>query len=181
LLACMAGKNNTGQQIATHLFLHLLPIIIFNLAFRVVPRKQASLHTLVATIHTTAAWHLQEHACNVCQKRVKRYKKPVTVNQENNKTTNKMRAYLVPFLFASHKVDCCIQLHLRHFWCPYSKEPRLLFLQGATTQPGQLPPVQFDSNLFPIGIDNHASQCMANAPTFSRTFVLQETEENLMV
>jgi hypothetical protein len=84
----MAGPNDTGQQIATHLFLHLLQIIIFNLACIAIPRKQASLHTLVGTIHKMAAWCLQGHACTIHQKRVKRYKKPVGVDQENNKTIN---------------------------------------------------------------------------------------------
>jgi hypothetical protein len=112
LLACMAGQNDTGQQIATHLFLHFLPIIIFNLAFLAIPREQALLATLVATINKMAAWHLQGHACSVCQKRVKRYMKPVRVDQENNKTTSKIRTYPYPLLFASYKVGCHIELHL---------------------------------------------------------------------
>jgi hypothetical protein len=161
----MTGPNNTGQKIGTHPFLHLLPIIIFNLAFFAIPREQALLHTLVGTIHKTEAWCLQGRACSVHQKRGKRYKKPVRVNQENDKTTNKMRtSYLILFLFASYKVGCCVELHFRHFWCPYSKDPCLLALQDATTHPGQLPPVQFDLDLFPIGINNYVSQCMANAP-----------------
>jgi hypothetical protein len=119
----MAGPNNTGQQLVTHLFLHLLPNIIFNLAFIAIPRKLALLHTLVATIHKTAAWRLQGHASSVHQKRVKRYKKPVRVNQENNKITSKVRMYLVPFLFTSYKVSCFVESHLQHFWQPYCREP----------------------------------------------------------
>jgi hypothetical protein len=42
--------------------------------------------------------------------------------------------------------------------------PRLLAVQGSTTQPGQPPLVCFDSDLIPTGIDNHMSQCMANTP-----------------
>jgi hypothetical protein len=76
----MAGPNNTGQQIVTHLFLYFLPIIIFNLAFLAIPREEVLLHTLLATIRKTAAWHLQGHACSTHQKRVERYKKPVRVD-----------------------------------------------------------------------------------------------------
>jgi hypothetical protein len=62
------------------------------------------------------------------------------------------------------KVGCCVELHLGDFWCSYSRDPRLLALQGAMTQPGQLTLVQFNLDLFTIGIKNHASQFMANAP-----------------
>ncbi len=55
LLVYMAGPNNTGQQIVTHLFCHLLPIIIFNLAYLAIPREQASLHTVVV------AFTIQQH------------------------------------------------------------------------------------------------------------------------
>ncbi len=114
----MAGPNGTGQHIATHLFLNLLPIIIFNLAYITITREQASLHTLVVAICKTAGWHLQEHACSVHQKGVKRYKKPVRSNQENNKMSNKVRTYLLPLLVTAYKVGCCIELHLQHFWHP---------------------------------------------------------------
>jgi hypothetical protein len=69
----MAGPNDTRQYIATHLFLHLHPIIIFNLTFLAVPREHTLLHILVATIHKTAAWHLWGRACSIHQKRVKMY------------------------------------------------------------------------------------------------------------
>jgi hypothetical protein len=62
LLACMAGPNDTGQQIMTHLFLHLLQIIIFNLTLIAIPRKQALIHTLVVTVQKKAAWRLKGRA-----------------------------------------------------------------------------------------------------------------------
>ncbi len=159
----MAGPNNTGQQIATHFFLHLLPIIIFNLARITILREQALLYTLVGTIHKTAAWHLQGRACSLHQKRVKRYKKPVRVNQENNKKMNIVKTYLLPFLFATYQVGCHVELCRQHFWHPYSRDLQLP-LQGTTMQLRQPTPVCFDSGLFPVGIDNHASRCMADSP-----------------
>jgi hypothetical protein len=41
---------------------------------------------------------------------------------------------------------------------------QLLALQGSTTAQGQPPPVHFDLDLIPIGVDNHASRCMVNDP-----------------
>jgi hypothetical protein len=75
-----------------------------------------------------------------------------------------MRTNLFPLLFASYKVGCHIEPRLQHFWQPYCKNLHLLALQGAATQPGQPRPVQFDSDLFTIGINNHVSQCMVKAP-----------------
>jgi hypothetical protein len=50
LLACMSGPNSTGQQMVTHLFLYILPIIIFYLERIAIPREQPSLHTLVVMV-----------------------------------------------------------------------------------------------------------------------------------
>ncbi len=88
VVSMMAGPI---KQFATLLFLHLLPIIIFKLTFLVIPRDPTSLQTFVTTISKTAAWCLQGHACSACQKQVKRYKKPIRVNQEKDKTASKMR------------------------------------------------------------------------------------------
>jgi hypothetical protein len=97
----------------THLFLHILPITIFYLARIVIPREQALLHTLVATVQKTTAWHLQGCAHGVRKKRVKRYKKPVRIDQKSNKTTSKARMYLLPLLFTAFKVGCCFELRLQ--------------------------------------------------------------------
>jgi hypothetical protein len=91
LLACMAGPINTGQHIATHLFLHLNPIIIFKLTFLATPRDPMSLQVLATTISMMVVLHLHVHTCSIQQKRVKRYKKPVRVNQEKDKTASKLR------------------------------------------------------------------------------------------
>jgi hypothetical protein len=43
-------------------------------------------------------------------------------------------------------------------------DPNYLALQSETMLQSAPPPVRFDSNSYPIGVDNHASTCMANAP-----------------
>ncbi len=157
LLACVAGPNQTGQQIVTHLFLNILPIIILYLTRIAIPRDQALLQTLVVMVQKTMAWHLQGCACGVHKKRVKRCKKPVKINQESNNTTNKARMYLLPFIFAAFKVGCCIELHLRHFWRPHSWNMKLLALQRSRTEQGQPPQVHLDLDLIPIRVDNNVS------------------------
>jgi hypothetical protein len=97
---------------ATSLFLNILPIIIFYLVHNAIPREQVSLHTLVATVQKTTAWHLQGLAPSVRKKRVKRFKKPVRSDRVSNKTTGKARTYLLPLLFTAFKVGCCIESHL---------------------------------------------------------------------
>jgi hypothetical protein len=111
---------------ATPLFLRILPIIIFYLGRIAIPRKQASLHTLVLSVRKTMAWPLRGRVCGVRKKRVKRYKKPVRSDQESNKTTSKARTYLLPLLFTTFKVGCCVESCLQHFWQPYSRNPQLL-------------------------------------------------------
>jgi hypothetical protein len=67
----------------------------------------------------------------------------------------------MPALVASFKVGCCVEIKLRRFLYPIQWAPWFLALQGAFIDD---PVVQFDSDSFPIRIDNHASRCMANAP-----------------
>ncbi len=98
------------------------------------------------------------------KKRVKRFKKLVRINQESNKTMSKLRTYLLPFLFATFKVGCRVELHLQLFWQPYGSNSQLLACHGSVTEPGQPPLVHFDLDSIPIGINNHASRCMSNNP-----------------
>jgi hypothetical protein len=66
-------------------------------------------------------------------------------------TIKKLPSYLVPAFFAAIKVGCCIEAYLHKFMRPLQRAPQFLALQ-------------FDLDSFSIGIDNHASPCMANAP-----------------
>jgi len=73
----------------------------------------------------------------------------------------KLPSYLVPALVATFKVGCCIKIQLRRFLHPIQRAPQFLALQGAFLDD---PAVRFNSDSFSIGMDNHASRCMANAP-----------------
>ena len=94
VVSMMAGPI---KQFATLLFLHLLPIIIFKLTFLVIPRDPTSLQTFVTTISKTAAWCLQGHACSVCKKRDKRYKKQLESIKKATKLQVKQGRTFYPF------------------------------------------------------------------------------------
>ncbi len=76
-------------------------------------------------------------------------------------TIKKLPSYLVPAFFAAIKIGCRIEAYLCKFMRPLQRAPRFLALQSAFLDN---PAVRFDSDSFSIGINNHASRCMANVP-----------------
>jgi hypothetical protein len=166
LVACMARPLNTGQEFATYLLFLLIPIMIYQLVFRAIPEDPMLLRILAKTLIKTTAWRLRGHPCVVRPKKTKCFKKPRRHFQKWNFTQNvhphrSLPSYLVPAFFAAIKVGCPIEAYLRKFMRPPQKAPRFLALQSAFLDN---PAVRFDSDSFFIGIDNHASRCMANAP-----------------
>jgi len=165
----MAGLLDTGQQIATHLLFNIIPLLIYHLVHLVLPEDPMSFRFLAKTIVQTSAWGLRGHPRDARSKRFKCFKKPkkIMVSEAiQDKTikqtiTKKLPSYLVPALVVAFKVGCCIEIKLRRFLCPIQRAPWFLALQGAFLDD---PAVQFDLDSFSIGIDNHASRCMANAP-----------------
>ncbi len=163
----MAGPLDTGQKIATYLLLHLIPIVIYQLVFFPIPKDPMLLRILAKTLVKQAAWHLRGHPRGARPKKTKCFKKPkkklISEDQEIQDMTikNKLPTYLVPALFATLKVGCCIEAKLRHFLHLLQRASRFLALQSASLDN---PAVRLDLDSFSIGINNHASRCMANAP-----------------
>ena len=154
----MAGPLDTGQEIATHLLFHIIPILIYQLIFLVLPEDP----TLLRILAKTSAWRLRGHPRGACPKRLRCFKKPkkkLISNMQDKTIKQKLPTYLVPALFAALKVGCCVKYKLRRFLRLSQQAPRFLALQGAFVDN---PAVRFDSDSFSIGIDNHASRCMAN-------------------
>jgi hypothetical protein len=88
-----------------------------------------------------------------------------TRNQlESCRTKLKTPNYLFPAAFAAFKVGCCIESFIRRFFGPPIWDPTCLALQSETMLRTAPPPVRFDSDSYLIGVDNHTSKCMANAP-----------------
>jgi hypothetical protein len=61
---------------------------------------------------------------------------------------------------------CCVELHLH---CIFDIPLHLTALLSSSGDPGQ---VRFDSDSFPIRVNNHASYCMANSPHLFENLVL---------
>jgi hypothetical protein len=158
LVACMAGPLDTGQQIATYLLLHIIPLLLHHLGYLALPKDSKSFHILAKTIAETSAWQLRGHPRNACPKTFKcfkKLKKKLVSKAAHAKTiTQKLPSYLVLALFAAFKVGCRVEFKLRRFLRPIQRVPRFLTLQSASLSN---PTVRFDLDLFEIGIDNHAS------------------------
>jgi hypothetical protein len=165
LVTCMAGPMNTGQNIITYLLLQLIPIVIHHLDYLILPEDPMSFRILAKTIAETSAWQLRGHPHDARPKRFKCFKKPkmkmVSKDTQDKTITKKPPSYLALALFAAFKIGCRVKSKLRRFLCPIQRAPRFLALQSASL--GN-PTIRFDTELFKIGIDNNASQCMANAP-----------------
>ena len=139
LVACMAGPLDTGQQILTYLLLHVIPLLLHQLVYLVLPYDPMSFHLLEKTIAQTSAWRLRGHPHDARPKRLKCFKKPKKkmVSEEiQDKTikhsfTKKLPTYLMPAFFTAFKVGCCVKNKVRHFLRPLQRAPRLLALQSA--------------------------------------------------
>ncbi len=99
----------------------------------------------------------------IWRKRVKKYKKPVGELQNKAKSQT-LHTYLFLAIFAAFKVGCHVEVFLRRFLGPPIWDPTYLALQSETMLQLAPPQVRFDSDSYPIGVDNHASKCMAHAP-----------------
>jgi hypothetical protein len=119
---------------------------------------------LAKTLATTYAWRFRGHPRDAHSKQIKCFKKPkkkLISKIQDTTIKQKLLTHLVPALFAALKVGCRIEHKLCRFLRPFQRAPWFLALQGAFLDN---PAVRFDSVSFSIGIHNHASRCMANAP-----------------
>ncbi len=132
LVACMAGPLNTGQDIATYLLLHLIPIVLYHLVHLVCPKDPMSFRILAKTIAEMSAWQLRGHPHDARPKRFKCFKKQkkkmVSEAIQDKKIKKKLPSYLAPALFAAFKVGCCVENKLRRFLRPIQRAPRFLAL-----------------------------------------------------
>ncbi len=120
LIACMAGPLNTGQDIATYLLLHLIPIVLHHLVHLVLPKDPMSFRILAKTIAKTSTWQLRGHPRNASPKRFKCFKKQkkTMVSEEIQDKTikKKLPSYLVPALFAAFKVVVASRMNSNGSW-----------------------------------------------------------------
>jgi hypothetical protein len=72
----------------------------------------------------------------------------------------KLRAHLFALIIASLKAGCCVEASLQNLCHPH--HARFTALQGTHGNPWSNQ-VRFDSESFPIGVDNHALYCYVNS------------------
>jgi len=134
----MAGPLDTGQQIATYLFLHIIPLLLYHLIYLVLPEDPMSFRLLEKTIAQTSAWRLRGHPHDARPKRFKCFKKPkkkMAIEEIQDKMIKhilmkKLPSYLMPAFFAIFKVGCCVEDKLRRFLRPLQRAPQFLAHQG---------------------------------------------------
>ena len=183
----MAGPFylDTGQTLhfITYLLIIYLPTIVSMLLHLAIPEDPQSRRFLMATILRGTPFLLQGH-----RGRIRRYHKVKwkTRRQHHlNTTRQKLRVHLFAFALASLKVGCRVESWFRRpraWWSSLldcnrhedrglSKMARMCALNGVHGNP--LTDIgHFDTDSFPIRVDNHASYCMANAPHLFEDLVL---------
>jgi hypothetical protein len=90
------------------------------------------------------------------------------MQEERNRVTS-YRTYLFPLAASLFRVGCCVEYYLRRWRLREIqalnsvREPPVT-LQALSSAVDCARAVQFDSDSCPIGMDCHASCCMANSP-----------------
>jgi hypothetical protein len=133
-----------------------------------IPKNPASRCFLMATILQGTPWPPLGHRGPIFQRRSK-----VKMNVRNRhcQTTmrERLRAHLFALAIASLKAGCCVELSLRNLRHPHHAP--FTKLQGTHGNPWSNQ-VHFNSDSFPIGVDNHASYCYVNSPHLLDDLVL---------
>jgi hypothetical protein len=132
LLVCAARPLDTGQDISTYLFYLFLFLNFLPTFIMILFHLAYPTKTLAKAIVKSASWRLRGKPHAIRCTRIKRYKIPVRDHQAKNKTSG----------------------------CTWDHS-HLAFQSEAMLQSAS-PPVRFDSDFYPIGVDSHASRCMAN-------------------
>jgi hypothetical protein len=162
MLAIMAGIDlmDTGQFL-TYLFIHALPQVIRMLAYNLA-------HSNFRTPVMDPPWSFQRTQRPMPRKRVKKFLKPNVskVQGKSNNHKNWMRTYLIPIGMATFRVGCHIKMvwrRLGHLLGRPPPPPHFTALLGQDIKPEDSY-IHFDTDSYPIGVNNHALRCMANNP-----------------
>ncbi len=161
----MAGTQelDTGQFL-TYLFILILPFIIHSSILQVIHHDPRELKILRKAIIQGQPWAHRGTHRSWPRKKVKRYKKTsMSMVCEGVKTTNKLRTHLLSLVMAAFRVGCCVESFLHRSGCLGRSLTHFTAMAGEAGS--HLDPYMiFDSDSFRIGVNNHASFCMANSP-----------------
>jgi hypothetical protein len=167
LLACVAGPIRLDTGPTTFLtYLFIIYFIIINLLHSDIPKDPKSSCLLMMTILRGTPWPPRVHRGAIIHRNHRQKVRPCCKGK--TKLGQTLRAHLFAVAITSFRVGCCVELHLH---CIFDLPLRLTALLSSSGDPGQ---VRFDSNSFPICVDNHASYCMANSPHLFQNLVLSD-------
>jgi hypothetical protein len=126
----------------------------------VIPKNPASHCFLVATILRGTPWPPQGYRGPIFQ-RCRKVKMKVRNRHCQATMREKLRAHLFALTIASLKAGCRVESSLQNLHHPHHAQ--FTALQG-THGNWWSNQVHFDSESFPIGVDDHASYCYVNSP-----------------
>ena len=181
MLVVMAGTDifDMGQLLSYYLFAYVLPQIILLLTFD-------ACQAVASFPVTDPPWPLQGKHRPRLQKRVKRVIKPQVTKSSDDKN-HKMSwgwTYLFPWdeltysLLASPSSGLVVALNFSFgnaVTAPILGRPPHPHFRAMLSNEGDQESTQyvcFDADSYPIGVDNHASRCMINAPHLFEDLVL---------
>jgi hypothetical protein len=149
-------------------FLIYLPMFIIFIYRSAIPENPALCRFLMATILRGTPWPSQGHRGPIFH-RLRKVKMKVRNRHCQATMRQKLRAHLFALTIASLKVGCHVESSLQSLHHPH--HARFTALQGTHGNPWSNQ-VRFDSDSFPIGVDNHASYCYVNSPHLLDNLIL---------
>ncbi len=159
----MAGPSyfDTGQlsHFITYLFLIYLPMFIIFICHSAIPKNPASHHFLIAMILWGTPWPPQGHRGPIFQRR-RKVKMKVRNRHRQATMREKLRAHLFSLTIASLKVGCHVESSLQNLHHLHHARFTAHQVIHGILWSNQ---VCFDSDSFPIGVDNHALYCYVNS------------------
>jgi hypothetical protein len=186
MLAFTAGSNlDTGQQVAYLLFF-LAPFLLQFLCRALLPMDPKIRKTSYDIFVRGSQWHWPPRGkgSRPVPKRLRRRKNPSVrfrIQEERNRAM-KYGTYLFPLAASLFKVGCRVECYLRRWRLREIqalnnvREPPVT-LQALSSAVDCARAVQFDSDSYPIGVDCHASCCMANSPHLFEDITLTKMGE----
>jgi hypothetical protein len=161
---------DTGQ-IDTYLFLLLLPLSIGRLLHFFAPRDPAKSALLLKILTRDLAvprfpFQGRSRPSNWKKRKIR----PVSVWKTGDNANNpKAKTYLWALPLTAFKVGCCVEYAVHLLLKQRRGLPRVtrhqairLAFQANGGSQRRSTFVRFDSDSFPVGVDNHASRCLAN-------------------
>ncbi len=115
----MAGPLDTGQEIVTRLLFHIIPIVIYQLIFLVLPEDPMLLRILAKT----SAWRLRGHPHGARPKRIKCFKKPkkkLISNMQDTTIKQQLPTYLVRHFLLPSRLVVALKLKSAVSFAPSS-------------------------------------------------------------